>query len=530
MAPDSPPKFPRLFAPLALRALELPNRIVLTAMVTRLSGEDGEVNQAIIDRYRRYAQGGAGLIVVEATAVHTARSGPLLRLGEDRFIAGHRRLVEAMHEAGPGKAALQIIHFLKIARSGWRQTIDQLSEAGIAEVRSAYAAAASRAREAGYDAVELHMAHAYTLSSFLSRLNRRRDAWGGRSLESRLRLPLEVLADVRSAVGDDYTVGIRFVGDECVKGGYGLVDAQAIGLRLAEGGADYLSLSAGGKFEDAEHREGQVLYPYTGYSGERTMPPASYADACNSHLAAGVRRRLREQGLTTPVVSAGKIPIPGLAEQVLAQGDADLIGLARPLLADPDWPLKAMAGRDDRIVRCVYGNVCKALDENFRQVRCVLWPKDQLHPPSSKEGDLVAPTWPDGSRMTWRTASPGGPLTLTWPAAQLPAARVYGYELLRAEDKGPFEHRHSVTLPRYQDEGLLQGRSYRYRVRAYGLGGERSLPLESEAIQLVDGAALPPADVEAPAFNPLTVAGPSQEDVSGLPEAPASAPAPEGAR
>ncbi len=495
-------RFPKLFSPLTLRGLRLPNRVVLTAMVTRLSGEDGEVNPALVERYRRFAQGGAGLIVVEATAVHSARSGPLLRLGEDRFIAGHKHLVDAAHEAGPGRLALQIIHFLKIARSGWRQTIDQLDDQEIAAVRDGYAAAAARARDAGYDAVELHMAHAYTLSSFLSRHNRRRDAWGGRSLEGRLRLPLETLAAVRRAVGEDFPVGLRYVGDECVKGGYGLDDAQQIGLRLAEGGADYLSLSAGGKFEDAEHRPGQVLYPYTGYSGERTMPPAGYPDACNSHLAAGVRRVLRAAGLETPVVSAGKIPTPDLAEALLAAGEADLIGLARPLLADPDWPEKARQGQEDRIIRCVYGNVCKALDENFRQVRCVLWPKGEAHPPLPTEADRQAPSWPAGARLHVEASpAPGAPLTLTWPPAQLAGARVYGYEVQQAVGDGPFTHRHSVSQPRFQDGSLLAGRHYRFRIRAYGVGGLRSAALESEPILWrpdLDPAEQPRADRAAP--------------------------------
>ena len=121
--------YPALFSPLTLNRLTLDNRIVLTAMVTRLSGEDGFVNQAILDRYARFARGEPGLIVVEATAVHEAKSGPLLRLSADHFIAGHRELLECIRAAGPSKVALQIIHFLKIARSGWRQTVDMLTPA-----------------------------------------------------------------------------------------------------------------------------------------------------------------------------------------------------------------------------------------------------------------------------------------------------------------------------------------------------------------------------------------------------------------
>ena len=127
----------------------------------------------------------------------------------------HRRC----HDAGPGKVVPQIIHFLKISRSGWRQTVDMLSAKEIDEIVDAYGAAAARARRCGFDGVELHMAHAYTLSSFLSRLNPRRDAYGG-TLENRLRLPVRVIERVRSTVGDDFPVGIRFLGEECIRNGY----------------------------------------------------------------------------------------------------------------------------------------------------------------------------------------------------------------------------------------------------------------------------------------------------------------------
>src|ERR1700684_1853058 len=110
-----------LFSPLKINTMTLPNRIVLPAMVTRLSGEDGVVNEDIRARYVRYAKGGAGLIVVEAMAVHQSKSGPLLRISSDDFAPGLTDLAKRCHDAGPGKVVPQIIHFLKIARSGWRQ-------------------------------------------------------------------------------------------------------------------------------------------------------------------------------------------------------------------------------------------------------------------------------------------------------------------------------------------------------------------------------------------------------------------------
>jgi 2,4-dienoyl-CoA reductase-like NADH-dependent reductase (Old Yellow Enzyme family) len=473
---SSTPARSRLFSPLVVNQLVLPNRIVVTAMVTRLSGEDGHVNQDVVDRYVRFAKGEAGLVVVEATAVHASKSGPLLRLNSDDYIPGHRRLLAEMRAAGPSKVALQIIHFLKIARSGWRQTVDMLTSVDLSGIVEAYGEAAFRARAAGYDAVELHMAHAYTLSSFLSARNRRLDRYGGRSLESRLRLPGEVLLRVRERVGHDFTVGVRFDGEECIKGGYGLNDAQFIAMRLAQLGADYISISAGGKFEDAVHREGQVPYPYTGYSGDRTMPPASYPDGANLYLAEGIKQFLNANGRRAPVVATGKISSPRMAEGVLQKGQADLIGLARPLLADPDWPRKARLGRDDTIVRCVYGNVCKNLDENFRQVRCgSLWPRQFLHAPEAPN-DQAAPVWPEvGATTAAQLNAESGQVRLTWTAAYDPQG-IYGYEVFRAVNDGPFVHLTSSLTTSHVDLHALAGNKYRYCVRAYDFAGNRSAP------------------------------------------------------
>jgi 2,4-dienoyl-CoA reductase-like NADH-dependent reductase (Old Yellow Enzyme family) len=420
--------------------------------------------------------------VVEATAVHQARSGPLLRLGADEFVAGHRELVAAMHAAGPGKVALQIIHFLKISRKGWRQTVDMLSLDEIRAIPTQYAEAALRCREAGYDCVELHMAHAYTLSSFLSRLNRRRDEYGGRSLESRMRLMGEVILAVRAAVGDDYPIGLRFDGEECIKGGYGLAESQYIALRMAQLGVDYISISAGGKFEDAVEVKGEPLYPYTGYSGDRTMPAAQYPDATNAYLSASIRRFLIAQGQACPIIASGKIPTPELAESILQRGDADLIGFARALLADPDWPKKVREGRSDEIVRCVYGNVCKALDERFREVRCVLWPKGALHAPEAGPAD-VAPDWQVAPTLR-ASLRPNGQVVLDWPAAHSHTG-VYGYEIFRAVNGGPMAHLTSVKILRHVDAMALAGNRYTYRIRAYDFAGRRSAFSEEAAVEIL---------------------------------------------
>lgn len=153
-----------VFTPLAVGSVTIPNRIAVPAMVTRLSGDDGLVNDAIVARYERFAAGGAGLIVVEASSIHGGRSGPLLRVSDDSFVDGLSRITSACHAAGDGKVFLQIIHFLKVARSGWRQKVGDLSVDELEALPDRFAAAALRARAAGFDGVELHMAHAYTLS------------------------------------------------------------------------------------------------------------------------------------------------------------------------------------------------------------------------------------------------------------------------------------------------------------------------------------------------------------------------------
>ena len=222
----------KLFEPLEVGGMTLPNRIMVPAMVTRLSGEDGHVNQDITDRYVRYAEGGTGLIVVEAMAVHGFKAGPLLRISDDGFVPGLRTLVQRVHDASDSKIVPQLIHFLKISRSGWRQTVDMLSLEDIDRIVDQFGDAAARARAAGFDGAELHSAHAYTLASFLSRCNPRRDDYSGETLEGRLRLLGRVMENVRRKAGADFPIGVRFVVDEFIKGGYTVEDAKLIALRL----------------------------------------------------------------------------------------------------------------------------------------------------------------------------------------------------------------------------------------------------------------------------------------------------------
>jgi len=472
-------QYQKLMAPLAINSMVIPNRVIVPAMVTRLSGDDGFVNQAIMDRYVRFAEGHVGLIVVEATAIHNAKSGPLLRLSDDKFIAGHKELVDRVHGAGPSKIVPQIIHFMKVARSGWRQTLDMLSVEDVRAIIRQFGAAACRVREAGYDGVELHAAHAYTLASSLSRLNRRRDRYDGHTLEGRLALFGDVYSEVRAMVGEDFPVGVRFLADEMIKDGYTLEDSRLIALRMAQLGCDYISLSVGGKFEDAVYHEGRPLYPYTGYSGDRCMPGALYPALPHIEYPTQIRSYLRAKGYDTPVVAIGKISAPVDAERVLQEGRGDMIGMARQLLSDPDWPKKVSAGREDEILRCIYCNVCKQLDENFKQVTCFLWPKGALQAPGE---DICAdrPSWPDGAGLTARVEK--GMVRLTWTPARGP--RVLGYDIYRAEDQGTVTCIEAKKSTKFDDRTVLGGLSYTYYVRAFGEAGAPSRPSNSVRIDM----------------------------------------------
>ena len=447
-----------VFSPLPIRTMTLPNRIVLPAMVTRLSGEDGVVNDDIRARYVRYMKGGAGMVVIEAMAVHQSKSGPLLRISSDEFKPGLTDLLARCHDAGPGKVVPQIIHFLKISRSGWRQTVDMLSPDDIDAIVDAYGQAALRARECGFDGVELHMAHAY--------------------------LPVRVVERVRKMVGADFPVGVRFLGEECIRNGATIVDSVPIAIRLARAGVDYISLSAGGKFEDARPIEGEPLYPYTGYSGDRCMPGSNYPDGANLYMPEAVRAGLRAHGLQTPVIAAGKISSLELAEKVLERGIGDMIGMARALLADPDLPKKWQAGAEERVVRCVYGNVCKALDENFRRVDCTLWPKKLGQAPESD--DVTPPEWsPQGPALIAEYRE--GHVLLRWAAAKDNEA-MYGYQVFRAEGDGVLLHHSSARAAstRFEDGRVLGGVTYRYALRPYDLAGNRGPMSPSVAIAIPD--------------------------------------------
>ena len=235
------------------------------------------------------------------------------------------------------------------------------------------------------------------MASFLSRLNTRSDGYGG-TPENRVRLPLEVFNRVRNAVSDNFLVGCRMLTEDCIDGGTGLDDASYFANQFAEAGMDFISLSRGGKFEDAKvPKVGQAIYPYTGKSGYECMP-GHFSDEFGPfgrNLAPGekIYKNMRAAGHATPMVIAGGIHSFEQSEGILQQGRADIIGLARQAMADPDWFIKIKSGCGDEVNLCEYTNYCEGLDSKHKVVTCQLWDR------TDKDQPDVSLT-PDGKRRT----------------------------------------------------------------------------------------------------------------------------------
>jgi 2,4-dienoyl-CoA reductase-like NADH-dependent reductase (Old Yellow Enzyme family) len=457
----------RWFSPLKAGRLELAERTWVPAMVPWRATDDGLVTPEVLAWYERFAKGEPGAIVVEATGIRDIPSGPLLRIGHDRFIPGLGQLVETVRKASNGRTRLfiQIIDFLRIRRrpeperyfrefltitdrhraiipgndasirdqlatlpeSEWASVLsprelesllhgdrERVTDTHLPHIRDLpqvlpelFAGAARRAEQAGFDGVELHYAHAYTMASFLSALNERDDGYG-RTRENRVRLPLEVYRTVRQAVHPRFVVGTRFLAQECIVGGSTVEDAAWFGTEFARAGMDYLSLSRGGKFEDAKQpRVGWARYPYTGESGYECMPTVR-SDVRgpfgrNREATGAVRDAVRRAGHETPIVLSGGISTFEQAEQLIGSGAADIVGAARQSLADPDWFRKIRLGLGDQVRRCVFTNYCEGLDQVHKPVTCKLWDHVDLDLPGTPltidgRRRLVAPAWEPAPR------------------------------------------------------------------------------------------------------------------------------------
>jgi 2,4-dienoyl-CoA reductase-like NADH-dependent reductase (Old Yellow Enzyme family)/thioredoxin reductase len=344
---DTP--YPKLFSPFRIGSLELPSRITMSAMYTSAGSASGLVTKRQIDYYAARAAGGAALIVTELTAVHPHGFATRLcmRLDDDRLVEGHRRLTDAVHAAG-GRIASQLCHQGRKVPSSASghvpvgpsptpsfggETPRPLLRNEIHDLVQSFADAASRAVRAGYDAVELHMAHGYLVHEFLSPIsNQRSDEYGG-DLDGRLRFALEIVEAVRGAVGQDFPILAKLAVEDGGGIGYPKEEGAAMGRRLERAGVNAITASTG-----AAHGEELTL-----------VPPMTYPRGFNVRLA----EALRQAELGIPVGALGRIPSPADAEAILDEGRADYLALGRAFIADPEWGRKAAEGRNAEITPCI---------------------------------------------------------------------------------------------------------------------------------------------------------------------------------
>ncbi|MEN6622679.1 MAG: FAD-dependent oxidoreductase [Smithella sp.] len=346
--------YEHLFTPITIGSMIVPNRAVMPAMGSAYAMPDNKAGDQLVTYLERRAQGGTGLIIAEICAVDPHGKALPNELGgwSDDFITSLARIPEAIHRHG-AKAAIQLHHAGRETLSNIiggampeapsaipsviykQQPCEAMSLERIAEIIQAYAAAARRAQAAGFDAVELHGAHGYLISQFLSPFtNHREDEYGGDDVR-RSRFLLDVIAAVRKQTGPNYPIIVRVSADEIINEGFHLDFMKALAPKMATAGANAINVSVGA------------------YSTPGFLNVASMDTEAGFNL---FRVRAIKEAVNIPVIGVGRISDPALAEEAIARGDADLIAFGRALLADPDFVKKAKEGRASDIRPCIACN------------------------------------------------------------------------------------------------------------------------------------------------------------------------------
>lgn len=354
--------YTHLFKPIHIGTMEVKNRIVHVPTDISSSHADGSVSVRDIQHHAEIAQGGAGLIIVGATTPDSKTGRPTvtcLVADGDNYIPGLARLCEGMHQYG-AKCVIQLQHpgrqcaiprynimstndmVVKLPWSAGHEIVYENAEEKGKEARAMstnevlemvdlFSEAAWRVKQAGFDGVELHAAHGYLISMFMSPyLNRRNDRFGG-SFENRMRFPLAIISSIQKKCGNSFPILVRYSVDEWVKGGRGLEESVEVAKVFEQAGAAALDLSQciqespGAGFDPMYYPEGWTIY------GSEAI----------------------KKVVSIPVINSHSLRNPDYCEKVIGEGKVDMVGLSRQLLADPYWPMKAKMGKDTSIRRCI---------------------------------------------------------------------------------------------------------------------------------------------------------------------------------
>ncbi len=371
-----------VLSPIKIGNMELQNRFVVTAMASLLCEKDGSVTDKFIAYHEAKAKGGWGLIITENFyAEPRGKSFPTLAgLHNDSLIDGHKKLTDTIHKYG-SKIVAQIYHcgrqttkrltgVTPVAPSAmfdatYQEEVHELTVEEIHDLVEKFGDLACRAQKAGYDGVEIHCAHGYLISEFLSPfVNKRTDEYGG-TFYNRIRFLLEIISNIKQKTGDNFPVMIRISGDELVPGGRTIEDTKAIAMLAEQAGVCAIDISVG----------------ISGVTNSRNMiiPPQAVAHGWNTDWAAEVKKVVQ-----IPVIASGRINDPFLGESVIASGKADLVGMARASLADPEMPNKAREGKYEEINRCIAcGQGCAGGLQSKGHIGCL------VNPATGQETELV---------------------------------------------------------------------------------------------------------------------------------------------
>ena len=403
-------RYPTVFQPCRIGSLTLKNRLAMSQMTMNYATEDGMVTDKLIAYYRERAKGGVGLIFLEGTSFTPEGRGYVRQIGlsSQKHVAGLKKLTDAVHglkngtkiflqihHAG-GRASSKVTGIQPVAPSAippyaGAETPRALTREEIAGLIEAHIEAAARAKEAGFDGVDIHCAHGYLVPSFFSPMtNHRTDEYGG-DLKGRTRFLLEIIRGIRKRLGKEYPLTIKISGDEYIEGGLGIRDMIGIARLAQEAGIDGLIVSAGTvggkKLEDLSEAH-KVM---------RTLPMMTRT-ACLVPIAAEFKK-----ALNIPVITVGRINTVALAEEILSQGKADIAAIGRPLLADPELPMKAAEGREEEIRPCIACN-----EGCYKRILGQLDICCSVNPTLGKEADREAPKAGTAKQVVVIGAGPAG--------------------------------------------------------------------------------------------------------------------------
>jgi len=362
-----------LFEPVSIKGMEVPNRFVRSATYDGCADKHGYVSEKQIALFSELAEGGIGLIVTGITHVHVSGQISLFQnsITNDNFIPGLKSLTAAVHERG-AKIAVQLFHAgrerAKFVKPKYGEVIApsfvendpyfthdyrSMTEEEIWEVVNAFGDAAHRAREAGFDAVQVHAAHAYLLSEFLSPFtNRREDGWGG-TLENRLRIHREIYQDIRKKVGGDYPVLVKIGVQDGFAGGLEFSEGKMAAQRLAQWGYDALEISSGLRGKGYQTSEFRTKI-------NRVEREAYFREWC---------REIKRQ-VNVPVMMVGGLRTFELMREVVLKGEADFVSLSRPFIREPGL-VNAWKSGDSHRATCISCNKCFEALLKLEPLHCV---------------------------------------------------------------------------------------------------------------------------------------------------------------